>query len=128
MPRHRWSIPPIPGDCGGISFRGLRGAVIRFHVSRQTHSPKFGLLFELQRKSIQAALTCRAIASPSSCVEELPPISGVRTFACARIAAIACSTESAASLAPKCRSIIAPDQICPMGLAIPLPAISGAEP
>jgi hypothetical protein len=35
---------------------------------------------------------------------------------------------SSASLWPRCSSIIAPDQIWPIGLAMPLPAMSGAEP
>ena len=34
----------------------------------------------------------------------------------------------AASFSPKWSSINAPDHICPIGFAIPLPAISGAEP
>src|SRR5712671_4700664 len=41
---------------------------------------------------------------------------------------MAFSTASAASERPKCLNIIAPDQICPMGFAIPFPAMSGAEP
>ena len=32
------------------------------------------------------------------------------------------------SRSPRCSSIIAPDQIWPIGLAMPLPAMSGAEP
>ena len=35
---------------------------------------------------------------------------------------------AAALVSPKCSSIMAADQICPMGLAIPFPAMSGAEP
>ena len=34
----------------------------------------------------------------------------------------------AASFSPRWSSIKAPDHICPIGLAIPFPAISGAEP
>src|ERR1017187_9488157 len=34
----------------------------------------------------------------------------------------------AAAGSPRCCNIIAPDQICAMGLAIPFPAMSGAEP
>src|SRR5437773_10382180 len=37
-------------------------------------------------------------------------------------------TAAAASACPRCSSIIAPHQICPIGLAIALPAMSGAEP
>ena len=35
---------------------------------------------------------------------------------------------AAASVSPRCSSIIAPDQIWPIGLAMPCPAMSGAEP
>ena len=38
------------------------------------------------------------------------------------------SMVAAASASPKCSSIIAPDQIWPIGLAMPWPAMSGAEP
>jgi hypothetical protein len=56
-----------------------------------------------------------AIAVPNSSVESSPPMSGVRTFDCAKTCAIAFSTASAASEASRCRSIIAPNQICPIG-------------
>src|ERR1700676_1138888 len=72
--------------------------------------------------------TTDAMTSPNSLVVALPPMSGVRALELASASAIAFSTASAASGIPKCRSIMAPDQICPMGLAIPFPAMSGAEP
>src|SRR6266404_1337785 len=54
-------------------------------------------------------------------------MSGVRTLDCARICAIASSTAFAASGTPRCLSIIAPDQICPIGIANPIGQIwSGA--
>ena len=40
----------------------------------------------------------------------------------------AASTAAAASCSPKCSSICAPAQTCPIGLHTPLPAMSGAEP
>src|SRR2546430_13951921 len=73
------------------------------------------------------ALTCEAMAAPISSVVALPPMSGVRTFDRAKVSAIAVSTASAASITPRCLSIMAPDQICPMGFAMPFPATSGAE-
>ena len=36
--------------------------------------------------------------------------------------------DFAASFSPKWSSIKAPDHICPIGFAIPFPAMSGAEP
>src|ERR1700738_839818 len=73
-------------------------------------------------------LTCLAIASPRSRVLDFPPTSGVRTLEFANVVEMAASMASAPSSAPRCRSIMAPDQICPMGLAIPFPAMSGADP
>ena len=63
----------------------------------------------------------------TSWVVELPPMSGV-AIPFARAAFIAPMTRSPASGNPRCSSIIAAHQICPIGLAIPLPAMSGAEP
>ena len=70
------------------------------------------------------------MALPRSLVLARPPMSGVRgaplwgasTFSMvARIA-------SCAFLWPRNSSIMAPHQICPIGFAMPLPAMSGAEP
>src|SRR5437763_8824189 len=68
-----------------------------------------------------------AIAFPSSSVLALPPMSRVRGPS-ERTRSMARTMASPASLCPRCSSIIAPDQIWPMGLAIPCPAMSGAEP
>src|SRR5437868_12801845 len=72
--------------------------------------------------------TSLAIACPKSLVLALPPISGVRTPDFANTVSMALSTMSAASSSCKWRSIMAPDQICATGFAIPRPAMSGAEP
>src|ERR1700722_6327475 len=69
------------------------------------------------------------MAAPSSRVEALPPRSGVRgPDLSASTRAIAPSTAAAAAASPRCVSIIAAVQIWPMGLAMPFPAMSGAEP
>src|ERR1700737_29190 len=73
-------------------------------------------------------LIAAVIAAPRSLVPALPPRSGVRVPPSASTSAIARSTAAAAALSPKCSSIIAPDQIWPIGLAMPRPAMSGAEP
>src|ERR1700730_17363963 len=73
-------------------------------------------------------LIAAVIAAPRSLVPALPPRSGVRVPPSASTSAIAGSTAAAAALSPKCSSIIAPDQIWPIGLAMPRPAMSGAEP
>ena len=62
-----------------------------------------------------------AMARPKSSVVAVPPMSGVlgapllgsSTFS------IAANTASCAGLWPKNSSIMAPDQICPIGLAMP---------
>ena len=46
----------------------------------------------------------------------------------ASICSIASSTAAAASSSPRCSSICAPDQIAPIGFAMPWPAMSGADP
>src|SRR5580704_5369199 len=107
--------------------RGHSIRVFRFHALPSPGSRIFD--FQVDPASMRyVALTCFAIASPKSPVEAVPPMSGVRALEFAKITAIAFSIESAASPAPRWRNIMAPDQICPMGLAIPFPAISGAEP
>src|SRR5439155_878437 len=68
-----------------------------------------------------------AIALPTSAVVALPPMSRVRGPS-ASTRSIARMIASPASLRPRCSSIIAPDQICPIGFAMFLPAMSGAEP
>ena len=58
----------------------------------------------------------------------VPPRAAARRAGCASAALIASVMQVAASVKPRCPSIIAAVQICPTGLAMPLPAISGAEP
>src|SRR5581483_327426 len=63
-----------------------------------------------------------AMAPPRSDVLALPPRSGVLGAALsASTRAIVASIASAASPSPRCASIIAPDQIWPMGLAMRFP-------
>src|SRR5207244_6938819 len=73
------------------------------------------------------AQSAAAIALPTSVVEALPPMSRVRGPSTST-RSIARTMAPAASLCPRCSSIIAPDQIWPIGLAMFLPAMSGAEP
>src|SRR5664279_4949303 len=72
--------------------------------------------------------TISATALPHAVVSALPPRSLVRSVRSPRVRSIAATIEAAALFSPRCSSIIAPDQIMPMGLAMPCPAISGAEP
>src|SRR5208282_4735894 len=69
-----------------------------------------------------------ATALPQVLVSAGPPRSRVRSFGSASTFSIALTMAAAASASPRCSSIIAPDQIWPIGLAMPSPAISGAEP
>src|SRR5205823_6990831 len=70
-----------------------------------------------------------AMARPSSVVVARPPRSGVRgAAASASTFSIAATIARAASRCPRKSSIRAPDQICPIGFAMPFPAISGADP
>ena len=80
----------------------------------------------LARRPYSAA----AIALPTSAVPAVPPRSGVRgaPLPGASTFSMEASTASWACLWPKNSSIIAPHQICPMGLAMLRPAMSGAEP
>ena len=58
----------------------------------------------------------------------LPPKSFVLYCFLLSTCSIAFSIFLDASLKPKWSNIMAADHICPIGLAIPFPAISGAEP
>src|SRR5258706_7802338 len=78
-------------------------------------------------QEITSLHTASAMALPTSMVFALPPMSRVRGPSTSTFS-IAFTMASAASLSPRCSSIIAPDQICPIGLAIPLPKMSGALP
>ena len=61
-------------------------------------------------------------------VLELPPRSGVLCVFSLSTVFMPFKIYSLAAVSPRCSSIIAPAQICPIGLAIPLPVMSGAEP
>ena len=52
----------------------------------------------------------------------------VRFSVADKVFSIEFKIDFAASFSPKWSSINAPDHICPIGFAIPFPAISGAEP
>src|SRR4029077_4537664 len=77
---------------------------------------------------IHAQASAAATALPQATVFAAPPRSPVRNFGSASTCSIALTIEAAASASPRWSSIIAPDQIWPIGLAMPWPAISGAEP
>src|SRR5581483_9475159 len=79
--------------------------------------------FDLGDHVCAHAETASAIALPTSSVPAVPPMSRVRGPFC-RTRSIALTIDCAASACPRCSSIIAPDQICPIGFATPLPAIS----
>src|SRR5215211_7997757 len=68
------------------------------------------------------------MASVTSLVVAEPFRSGVRTSVSPSTCSMAETTPAPASSCPRLSSIIAPDQIWPMGFAIPCPAMSGAEP
>ena len=72
------------------------------------------------RNFLAQAQSASATALPRSTVLALPPMSGVRGPSTS-IFSIASMIARAASAWPRCSSIIAPDQICPIGLATPLP-------
>src|SRR5262249_57075583 len=69
-----------------------------------------------------------ATALPHVTVSALPPRSRVRSVFSASTRSIASTMARPASFSPRCSSIMAPDQIWPIGLAMPWPAMSGAEP
>ena len=75
-----------------------------------------------------AAFTNSTMASPNSLHMALPPMSRVRTSVSRNNFSIAFTMASAAWLWPRCSSIMAPDQIWPIGFEMPFPAISGALP
>src|SRR5207248_749267 len=61
-------------------------------------------------------------------VEAAPPRSPVRTLPSSQTASIARSIRPAPLSSPRWRSISAADQMAPIGLARPWPAMSGADP
>src|SRR6202158_6356512 len=72
--------------------------------------------------------TTSATALPHAVVSALPPRSLVRSVRSPSVRSIAPTIDAAAAFSPRCSSIIAPDQIIPIGLAMPCPALSGGEP
>src|SRR5215510_13407460 len=64
----------------------------------------------------------------TSAVFALPPRSGVCSDLSAVTRSIAFIRRFAAAFSPRCSSIITPDQNVPIGLAMPLPMMSKAEP
>src|ERR1035438_9396102 len=88
-----------------------------------------------QRNAMRAILRHRpcearalAMALPAVAVVAVPPRSGVRSALSTSVASMAFTMPAAASASPRRSSIIAADQIWAIGLAMPLPAMSGAEP
>src|SRR4051794_1527224 len=73
-----------------------------------------------QRAASSAAVTCSVVA--------LPPRSGVWFARSSSTCSMARCRSVAASAWPRCSSISAPVHTWPTGLAIPCPAMSGAEP
>lgn len=71
-----------------------------------------------------------ATAVPKSPADPVPPISGVSRLQCpaAGTVSIAFTIASLVAACRRCSSIMAPHQICPTGLVLPSPVISGAEP
>jgi hypothetical protein len=67
-----------------------------------------------------ASVTCRVVA--------VPPRSGVCSAGSAVTRSIARISRAAAAGSPRCSSISVADQNVPIGLAMPLPAMSKAEP
>src|SRR5437763_150153 len=81
----------------------------------------------LHAATLDAARTASATAAPTSDVLAFPFMSGVcgpSMITCSMARRI----SAAASRWPRCSSISAPDQMVASGLAIFLPAMSGAEP
>src|SRR5712671_2708559 len=80
------------------------------------------------RRDEEPYSTISATALPQAVVSALPPRSLVRSVRSPSVRSIAATIDAAAVFSPRCSSIMAPDQIMPIGLAMPCPAISGAEP
>ena len=104
----------MPGCLQPGRVRGAAGQGLSLASARADARPK------------GQALAASAMAAPSSRVVALPPMSGVRAAGSGMTFSMACSMALAASPCPRWSSMRAPDQIWPMGLAIPLPAMSGA--
>src|SRR5262249_58628053 len=72
--------------------------------------------------------TAATTASATSTVVPLPPTSGVRGLPAFNTVATAFRTAAALFASPRCSSNMPADKIAASGLAMPLPAMSGAEP
>src|SRR5215211_322912 len=102
------STPQQRHENSSLIGRNYKGSVLRARATTQ--------------------FSASATALPAATVSAGPLRSRVRSFGSARTRSIALTMAAAASASPRCSSIMAPDQICPTGLAIPCPAMSGAEP
>ncbi len=116
--RGTWRFFPSPASEG--EGRG-EGTARRPHPALRRH---------LLRKREKGSILIRS-PPPPPCrllVESLPRRVPRAAALAAEHRSIAATMSSCASRSPRWSSIIAADQICPTGLAIPCPAMSGAEP
>jgi len=106
-------------DCNtGQSGRRPSTYVNKFlRLSNKTFAGRITPTVPTRRKWLYSA---SAMARPRSDVLAVPPTSGVRGPSTSAIS-IASTIAFAASGCPRCSSIIAPDQIWPIGLAMALP-------
>jgi len=112
QPHRNGRVKPFPRDPRHLKATwGLLIARGNHHPLEQRKKPD-------SSSRTNVGYTAAAIAFPTSSVDAEPPMSRVlgplsRTFS------IALMIAPAASCSPRCSSIIAPDQIWPIGLAIP---------
>jgi hypothetical protein len=114
-----------PSEYSGLGKRQEPYAASRTHnVCKKSRNVGSRRHTKAHRHHCRArSCTCHiasAIALPMSPVAAVPPTSRVRGPS-TRIASTASTIAFAASGCPRCSSIIAPDQICPTGLAMLLP-------
>ncbi len=103
----RLPSPPVPA--GRPAGRACRQDAERSHGQRLSGSP---------RRSRRRGPWCRRCRRDRGCGCRPRPAPRDRPL----------DRRAAASFSPRWSSIIAPDQIWPIGLAMPRPAMSGAEP
>src|SRR5882724_4442659 len=120
----RKKSPVVPAKAGTHNHQWLRRD--RSHSQLELRLVVMGP--GLRRDDGGVYSTISATALPHAVVSAFPPRSRVRSVRSPRVRSIAATIESAACFSPRCSSIIAPDQIMPIGLAMPWPAMSGAEP
>src|SRR5207249_8393546 len=116
---------------GGVRVRGIDLDPLVRDTEPVEHRTDAGLDpgGALDRRLVhEARHTSDAMACPTSAVDALPPRSRVTVLPSSTRRSIAATTARAASGWPWCSSIIAPVQTCATGFAMPLPAMSGAEP